>query len=811
MASGGGGDRHPGAPKPGGASFADSPLIANVKPHEAYKIHVATKSDKIHSTPGIVRRVVEDVARLYYATGERPGLSLKGIRGKGGWEEFTVAIGPLKDSPLALAMYRVDVFMKAFTSGARYFPRSGSSLDETRRLARMSERLEGDRQEEGKDLYDWVKDWGGCYDFQDDIKLKDLYQEYKGSRTEGGSYCFSPYVRSCSVSKDGKTFFFEPDIHVSNHGYNMRDGTPVDFSFDETEKKYVQIVKDAINSNSELAYDLDIIHVACCASALVQSLPRDIVCDVRDIAPVPSNEDMKLLSRLQYGIVYHCLGCQREHLDGGVEPTWAEIDPTVVRAGTNFPSMPFAFDLPTMGAPDLNLDVEWSRALVENLDETLVLDVAMHDRPYLSAEEIVGEKAPAAALARNPKKSCLVGTDGQLFASYLELVKYYKRGTEKSRAAYKENPGAFTSGWKVNNDFDAKEALLKLARKKGDCVTEAIVRTRLNVDGVQYEPVRSVAERMLLRAAPARASAAPVDLFKLTLKGHLSAVTCVAISPDGRRVVSGSRDKTLKVWDVATGKCLATLKGHSNSVCSVAISPDGRRVASGSYDETVKVWDVATGECVATLTGHWKQVLCVAVFPDGRRVVSCDANYMSVVVKVWDVATGKCLMTLKGHSNLVDCVAVFPDGRRVVSGGPGGSSGELKVWDVETGKCVATLKGHLSAVNCVAVFPDGRRFVSGSFLELKVWDVATGECLATLEGHSDWVKCVAISPDGRHVVSASIDREKPYFEEVVKVWDVETRECVATLDAGSHVHGVAVWPNAVISASEDKTLKLFAC
>jgi hypothetical protein len=318
--------RPSGAPKPGGASFEDSPLIANVEPHGTYKIHVATKSDKIHRTPGIVRRVVEDVARLYYATGERPGLSLKGIRGKGGWQEFTVAIGPLKDSPLALAMYRVDVFMKAFTSGARYFPRSGSSLDETRRLAEMSELLEAQRQREGIDIYDWAKKWGGCYDFQDDIKLKNLYQKYKRlcssvKGTGSDSYCFSPYVRSCSVSKDGKTFFFEPDIHVSNHGYNMQNGTPVDFDFDETEKEYVQMVKDAIDSNSELAYDLDIIHVACCAYALVQSLPPSKAYDLRDDAPVPDDkEKMERLSRLQYGIVYHCSKCGTGHLSGGCEP-----------------------------------------------------------------------------------------------------------------------------------------------------------------------------------------------------------------------------------------------------------------------------------------------------------------------------------------------------------------------------------------------------------------------------------------------------------------------------------------------------------
>ena len=87
-------------------------------------------------------------------------------------------------------------------------------------------------------------------------------------------------------------------------------------------------------------------------------------------------------------------------------------------------------------------------------------------------------------------------------------------------------------------------------------------------------------------------------------------VQCVAISPDGRRVVSGSSDKTLKVWDVETGKCVATLEGHSAWVIGVAVFPDGQRVVSGSWDNTLKVWDLATGECLATLEGHSECVLC---------------------------------------------------------------------------------------------------------------------------------------------------------------------------------------------------------
>jgi len=496
--------RPSGAPKPGGASFEDSPLIANVEPHESYKIHVATKSKRIRDTPGIVRRVVEDVARLYYATGECPSLHLQGITGKGDWEEFTVTIGPLKDSPLALAMYRVDVFMKAFITGGVYFPKSGTSLEETRRLARMNKRLERDRQKEGKDLYDWAKEeWGGCCDFQNDERLKEIYEEYKRKKVKGtvDAYQFSPYVQKCSVSEDGATFFFEPDIHVSNHGYNMQDGTPVDFDFDETEA-YVQLVKQAINSNSELAYDLDIIHIACCAYALVQSLPSDRVCDVRDMAPVPSNEKMELLSPLQYGIVYYCEGCQREHLNGGCSPDWGAIRPEEVVGTPPSMEMSFAFDLPTVEARVFfgdefwlkqgayvsknirfpyggYLHAEWSRTLVENFDETKVLAAALKNRPNSSAENYLNSQE-SAALASNPHKSRLVG-QFKPFASHLDLVEYYKSEAEKLRAACMRQRRKFTSGWKVDN-FDAKAAVLEIATQKGDSWTEETLRMRLDIE-----------------------------------------------------------------------------------------------------------------------------------------------------------------------------------------------------------------------------------------------------------------------------------------------------------------------------------------
>ena len=135
----------------------------------------------------------------------------------------------------------------------------------------------------------------------------------------------------------------------------------------------------------------------------------------------------------------------------------------------------------------------------------------------------------------------------------------------------------------------------------------------------------------------------------VTLKGDTDFVSSVAYSPDGKRIVSGSRDKTVKVWDALTGKDLLTLKGHTADVTSVAISADGKRIVSGSRDNTVKVWDALTGKDLLTLKGHTNGVSSVAVSPDGKRIVSGgDDSGGDITVKVWDAGTGQNLLTLKG-------------------------------------------------------------------------------------------------------------------------------------------------------------------
>jgi WD40 repeat protein len=174
-----------------------------------------------------------------------------------------------------------------------------------------------------------------------------------------------------------------------------------------------------------------------------------------------------------------------------------------------------------------------------------------------------------------------------------------------------------------------------------------------------------------------------------TLSGHTATVRSVAFSPDGTTLASGSKDKTIKLWDVATGTKLRTLSGHEKIVNSVAFSPDGAKLASGSdFPGSIKLWEVASGRELRTLRGHGSGSIIndidykldginsVAFSPDGTTIASGSQDY---TIKLWEVASGQELHTFRGHTSEVNSVAFSPDGATLASGSVDGT---IKLWGV---------------------------------------------------------------------------------------------------------------------------------
>jgi serine/threonine protein kinase len=277
---------------------------------------------------------------------------------------------------------------------------------------------------------------------------------------------------------------------------------------------------------------------------------------------------------------------------------------------------------------------------------------------------------------------------------------------------------------------------------------------------------------------------------------HSDSVYSVAWSPDGKYIVSGSRDKTVQIWDTSTcGKALA-YKNHTSYVYSVAWSPNGNRIASTSFGN-VHIWNATSGDCSLMYREHSLWVYALAWSPVGFMMASCGADGE---VHLWDTHKGEVLckyqdfpkavralawsidtnsakllvgcedallycwavtkewtpVIYRGHKREVTSVAWSPDGQKIVSGS---RDKTVKIWDVFTGNILRSYQGHTKDVYAVAWSPDGTRIASaGEDKTVRIWDVSTGNILCTYQGHTKDVYAVAWSPDGARIASASEDR-----------------------------------------------------
>jgi WD40 repeat protein len=293
-----------------------------------------------------------------------------------------------------------------------------------------------------------------------------------------------------------------------------------------------------------------------------------------------------------------------------------------------------------------------------------------------------------------------------------------------------------------------------------------------------------------------------------TLEGLSYAAWSVAVSEDGRRAVSASDDRTVKVWDLEKGRELRTLAIDFPGPpwMAMAVAGDGRRAVCNS-STAYKVWDLETGRELRTLACEPGLFPMVAMSADGHRAVTCSSDNM---LKVWDLETGRELRTLTGHPGKVWGISVSWDGGRAVSA----SDDTLKVWDLETGRELRTLAADFQFYECmnsVAMSGDGRRAVSGTSRTMTAWDLETGRELRIDHGHLpkgelDGVSCLALSGDGRRAVSVAPGDPR------LKVWDLETGLELRTLTGHSAgVRSASLTPDGrlIVSASWDGTLKVW--
>ena len=272
----------------------------------------------------------------------------------------------------------------------------------------------------------------------------------------------------------------------------------------------------------------------------------------------------------------------------------------------------------------------------------------------------------------------------------------------------------------------------------------------------------------------------PLAVLERELVGHEHWVRTIAVSPNGQWAASGGSDKTIKIWDLETGKCRASLKGHKDKVNCVAISADGQQLVSAGNDSLVRIWRARDGrpEKIRIIKGVFL-VLSAAFVPRSHDILYVGA-YSAENLQLWNVDDDSLRWSIReiaeSDSPVAKGVVVTRDGKHAFAAF---HSGEIMQLELKRAKRIAVFTAHSASVNSIAITPDDRFIVSGSDDKtLKIWDIQTWTCVGTLEGHQSNVHSVAVSPDGTLIASTG------FTDETVRLWDFKSGECLQVIRPG---------------------------
>ncbi len=298
------------------------------------------------------------------------------------------------------------------------------------------------------------------------------------------------------------------------------------------------------------------------------------------------------------------------------------------------------------------------------------------------------------------------------------------------------------------------------------------------------------------------------DCIKV-FQGHENKVNSVCFSPDGTKILSGSSDKTIRIWNVETGENIRTFLGHEDYINAVAFSPCGKKIASASQDKTICLWDLQ-GDIPALIPKEHHDTVTDVSFDKAHKILASSSQ--DKTIRLWELETGICSKILKGHEESVTSVVFSPEKANLLASGSMDKT--LRLWDIEKEQCIKTMNAHHEGISNIRFSPDGKFIATASYDKtIRYWNVSESKCIQVLEGHSDAVLLVFFSQDGKSLISLGEEKKihvwnlssgkvlhvleghssLPYriffdsqnmvsvSEEEAKIWQIETGKCLETI------------------------------
>uniref|UniRef100_A0A7S3ZBZ8 Guanine nucleotide-binding protein subunit beta-like protein n=1 Tax=Lotharella globosa TaxID=91324 RepID=A0A7S3ZBZ8_9EUKA len=298
---------------------------------------------------------------------------------------------------------------------------------------------------------------------------------------------------------------------------------------------------------------------------------------------------------------------------------------------------------------------------------------------------------------------------------------------------------------------------------------------------------------------------APWKLMRV-ISGHLGWVRSVAVDPTNEWFATGAGDRTIKIWDLASGQLKLTLTGHINSVMGLAVSHKYPYLFSVGNDKLVKCWDLEQNKVVRHYHGHLSGVYCCGIHPTQDLLITGSRDSTA---RVWDIRTKAEAFVLGGHTNCVASLGVQGAKPQVITGS---HDNTIRLWDLTKGATHATLTNHKKSVRAMLIHPKEYTFCSGAADNLKVWKCPDGVFMRNISGHDAIVNSIAINRD--NVLVSGADNG------TLKFWDWKSGHCFqdikikpqpGSLDSECGVYAMAfdMTGSRLITCEADKSIKVW--